>query len=80
MGMEVDNMQIGALVDALGIGIRIEYVCGGKYRLNHHDFGMKALAKEPYVTLLYMPGHYEIFYNKKYDKLVPEASFFLAKL
>lgn len=76
MGKDVDNVQITAFVDALGVPIRIEYVHDSKHRLNHYDFGIEdSPLKEPYITLLYRPGppgHYDILYTKEYHMLVPE--------
>ncbi|XP_020581313.1 uncharacterized protein LOC110025267 isoform X3 [Phalaenopsis equestris] len=73
MGKDVDNVQITAFVDALGVPIRIEYVYDSKHRLNHFDFGVEASPlAEPYITLLFRPGHYDILYTKEYHMLVPE--------
>ncbi|KAL0905397.1 hypothetical protein M5K25_023814 [Dendrobium thyrsiflorum] len=67
MDKDVDNVQIIAFVDALGVPIRIEYVQDSKHKLNHYDFGIEASAlEEPYITLLYRPGHYDILYTKEY--------------
>lgn len=79
MGKDVDNVQITAFVDAFGVPIRIEYVDDGKHKLNHYDFGIEASKlEEPYITLLYRPGHYDILYTKAYHMLVPEARFFFS--
>ncbi|PKU79572.1 Ubiquitin thioesterase otubain-like [Dendrobium catenatum] len=62
MDKDVDNVQIIALVDALGVPIRIEYLQDSASPL-----------EEPYITLLYRPGHYDILYTKEYHVVVPEA-------
>ncbi|KAH0450160.1 hypothetical protein IEQ34_020852 [Dendrobium chrysotoxum] len=67
MDKDVDNVQIIAFVDALGVPIRIEYVQDSEHKLNHYDFGIEASPlEEPYITLLYRPGHYDILYTKEY--------------
>ncbi|XP_028551146.1 ubiquitin thioesterase otubain-like isoform X4 [Dendrobium catenatum] len=73
MDKDVDNVQIIALVDALGVPIRIEYLQDSEHKLNHYDFGIEASPlEEPYITLLYRPGHYDILYTKEYHVVVPE--------
>lgn len=67
MGEEADQLHIIALVDALGVAVRVEYLDGsGGAEVTHHDFlptcgGPSADHHEvPCVTLLYRPGHYDI--------------------
>lgn len=80
MGEESDHVHITALSDALGVPIRVVYLdrssCeNGGVSVNHHDFvpvtndlpcanngGAEAL--NPFITLLYRPGHYDILYPK----------------
>ncbi|KAI3467808.1 hypothetical protein Pfo_024471 [Paulownia fortunei] len=80
MGEESDHVHITALSDALGVPIRIVYLDRsyddkGSVSVNHHDFtpvasdltnantgGTQAL--DPFITLLYRPGHYDILYSK----------------
>uniref|UniRef100_A0A0D6RAV3 Ubiquitin thioesterase n=1 Tax=Araucaria cunninghamii TaxID=56994 RepID=A0A0D6RAV3_ARACU len=77
MGEESDHIHIAALSDALGVPVRVMYLdrssCdAGKTEINHHDFiPSSCLLKdkgvetvEPYVVLLYRPGHYDILYPK----------------
>ncbi|KAL1289325.1 hypothetical protein HN51_057730 [Arachis hypogaea] len=79
MGEESDHVQITALSDALGVPIRVVYLdrssCDtGGVSVNHHDF-MPAASdlpnasvsdgkNNPFITLLYRPGHYDILYPK----------------
>ncbi|XP_021722988.1 ubiquitin thioesterase otubain-like [Chenopodium quinoa] len=76
MGEESDHVHIIALSDALGVPIRVVYLdrssCDtGGVSVNHHDFVPSALSSggsgleiNPYITLLYRPGHYDILYPK----------------
>ncbi|XP_002534741.2 OVARIAN TUMOR DOMAIN-containing deubiquitinating enzyme 1 [Ricinus communis] len=80
MGEESDHVHITALSDALGVAIRVVYLdrssCDtGGVSVNHHDFIPPAgdlpnsnsdgsLSKNPFITLLYRPGHYDILYPK----------------
>ena len=76
MGEEADQLHIIALVDALGVAVRVEYLdgSGNGAEVNHHDFmptqdggagggegeGGASTQQEPRVCLLYTPGHYNI--------------------
>lgn len=77
MGEESDHVHITALSDALGVAIRVVYLdrssCdNGSVSVNHHDFVPPAgndssstlgtEAVNPFITLLYRPGHYDILY------------------
>lgn len=77
MGEESDHVHITALSDALGVAIRVVYLdrssCdNGSVSVNHHDFIPAAgdnssstvvtEAVNPFITLLYRPGHYDILY------------------
>ncbi|GAA0139454.1 hypothetical protein Leryth_004553 [Lithospermum erythrorhizon] len=80
MGEESDHVHITALSDTLGVPIRVVYLdrssCeDGSVNVNHHDFvpgsstptEVTAAASEavnPFITLLYRPGHYDILYPK----------------
>ncbi|XP_057868873.1 OVARIAN TUMOR DOMAIN-containing deubiquitinating enzyme 1 isoform X2 [Cryptomeria japonica] len=77
MGEESDHVHIIALSDALGVPIRVMYLdrssCDpNKREVNCHEFvPANRLLKEkepekidPYVVLLYRPGHYDILYPK----------------
>lgn len=77
MGEESDHVHITALSDALGVPIRVVYLdrssCdNGSVSVNHHDFTPVAgnnssggsEAVNPFITLLYRPGHYDILYPK----------------
>ncbi|KAL2903708.1 Ubiquitin thioesterase otubain-like [Bienertia sinuspersici] len=75
MGEESDHVQIIALSDALGVPIRVVYLdrssCETGVSVNHHDFipcalqnGESSSEINPYITLLYRPGHYDILYSK----------------
>ncbi|KAL5552596.1 hypothetical protein UlMin_039997 [Ulmus minor] len=79
MGEESDHVHITALSDALGVPIRVVYLdrssCdSGGVSVNHHDFipssgdapsGSGTSGKiNPFITLLYRPGHYDILYTK----------------
>ncbi|XP_011020888.1 PREDICTED: ubiquitin thioesterase otubain-like [Populus euphratica] len=80
MGEESDHVHITALSDALGVPIRVVYLdrssCDtGGVSVNHHDFvpapcnlpGATGAGSEninPFITLLYRPGHYDILYPK----------------
>ncbi|XP_045814397.1 OVARIAN TUMOR DOMAIN-containing deubiquitinating enzyme 1 [Trifolium pratense] len=79
MGEESDHVHITAISDALGIPIRVVYLdrssCDtGGVSVNHHDFipaaGDLPSARgssdknNPFITLLYRPGHYDILYPK----------------
>ncbi|XP_021746035.1 ubiquitin thioesterase otubain-like [Chenopodium quinoa] len=76
MGEESDHVHIIALSDALGVPVRVVYLdrssCDtGGVSVNHHDFVPSALSSggsgleiNPYITLLYRPGHYDILYPK----------------
>nr|XP_006817582.1 PREDICTED: uncharacterized protein LOC102807319 [Saccoglossus kowalevskii] len=60
MGKESDHIHIIAITNALGVGVRVEYmdrVSGNE--VNHHDFPEGC---QPNVTFLYRPGHYDILY------------------
>lgn len=77
MGEESDHVHITALSDALGVAIRVVYLdrssCdNGSVSVNHHDFiplagdtsssTVGTEAVNPFITLLYRPGHYDILY------------------
>jgi ubiquitin thioesterase protein OTUB1 len=73
MGEESDHVHITALSDALGVPVRVVYldqngdVNEKPVTVNNHDFipeGMDS-AVDPYVVLLYRPGHYDILYRKE---------------
>ncbi|XP_061368779.1 OVARIAN TUMOR DOMAIN-containing deubiquitinating enzyme 1 [Gastrolobium bilobum] len=79
MGEESDHVHITALCDALGIPIRVVYLdrssCDtGGVSVNHHDFvpvagdlpnaSGSSGKNNPFITLLYRPGHYDILYPK----------------
>ncbi|KAI5600961.1 hypothetical protein Peur_003812 [Populus x canadensis] len=80
MGEESDHMHITALSDALGVPIRVVYLdrssCdAGVVSVNHHDFvpapgnlpsatSASSESINPFITLLYRPGHYDILYPK----------------
>ncbi|KAK7246617.1 hypothetical protein RIF29_41487 [Crotalaria pallida] len=79
MGEESDHVHITALSDALGVPIRVVYLdrssCDtGGVSVNHHDFMPvdgdlpnatdSSEKKNPFITLLYRPGHYDILYPK----------------
>ncbi|OIW13660.1 hypothetical protein TanjilG_08002 [Lupinus angustifolius] len=79
MGEESDHVHITALSDALGVPIRVVYLdrssCDtGGVSVNHHDFmpvdgdlpnaSGSSEKKNPFITLLYRPGHYDILYPK----------------
>ncbi|KAJ6428464.1 hypothetical protein OIU84_023816 [Salix udensis] len=80
MGEESDHMHITALSDALGVPIRVVYLdrssCdAGGVSVNHHNFvpapgnlpsGSSASSESinPFITMLYRPGHYDILYPK----------------
>mmetsp|Transcript_28681 Transcript_28681/g.37596 ORF Transcript_28681/g.37596 Transcript_28681/m.37596 type:complete len:267 (+) Transcript_28681:100-900(+) len=64
MGKECEQVQIIALTAALDIPIRIEYLDGREFTdsLNQLVFPE---GREPLVTLLYRPGHYDILSAEK---------------
>lgn len=76
MGCESDHVHIVALTDALGVGVRVEYLDrseeegaaegggggSGGGNPNHHDFVPEGAGSPPSVVLLYRPGHYDILY------------------
>ncbi|KAJ4827407.1 ubiquitin-specific protease otu1 [Turnera subulata] len=79
MGEESDHVHITAISDALGVPIRVVYLdrssCDtGGVSVNHHDFipttdlpnaaSGSAKSANPFITLLYRPGHYDILYPK----------------
>ncbi|KAG6791390.1 hypothetical protein POTOM_000509 [Populus tomentosa] len=80
MGEESDHMHITALSDALGVPICVVYLdrssCdAGVVSVNHHDFvpapgnppsatSASSESINPFITLLYRPGHYDILYPK----------------
>ncbi|XP_060213534.1 OVARIAN TUMOR DOMAIN-containing deubiquitinating enzyme 1 [Lycium barbarum] len=78
MGEESDHVHITALSDALGVPVRVVYLdrssCeNSSINLNHHDFvptcgnvGNNGDSEtiNPFITLLYRPGHYDILYPK----------------
>lgn len=80
MGEESDHVHITALSDALEVPIRVVYLdrssCDtGGVSVNHHDFipttgdvpnssSDGSVTKNPFITLLYRPGHYDILYPK----------------
>ncbi|KAJ8547768.1 hypothetical protein K7X08_011354 [Anisodus acutangulus] len=78
MGEESDHVHITALSDALGVPVRVVYLdrssCeNSSINLNHHDFvpgsgnvgnNGDSESINPFITLLYRPGHYDILYPK----------------
>lgn len=60
VNVECDQVQIIALTEALGVAVAIEYLdaSGAPSRVVFPDGG------EPFVTLLYRPGHYDILYGR----------------
>jgi ubiquitin thioesterase protein OTUB1 len=63
MGQECEQLQVLALAEATGIGVRIEYLDGRSATTNiqAHRFGPVDSAIQ--LTLLYRPGHYDILYS-----------------
>lgn len=61
MYKESDHIHIIALCNALGVGVRVEYMDrgGDGSEVKAHDFPED---KAPSVFLLYRPGHYDILY------------------
>ena len=78
MGEEADQLHITALVDAIGVGCRVEYLDGNGAgdHVDHHDFMPSSqqqqqseaapTSAEPPIHLLYRPGHYDIL-NARID-------------
>jgi ubiquitin thioesterase protein OTUB1 len=71
MGEESDHVHISALSDALGVPVRVVYLDQSgdinekPVTVNHHDFiPADRPGVDPYVVLLYRPGHYDILYRK----------------
>jgi len=63
MGRESDQLIITALAQALNISLRVEYLDQSRLNAaNSYDFAITA-GKQPCVTLLYRPGHYDILYK-----------------
>lgn len=78
MGEESDHVHITALSDALGVPVRVVYldqsgeINDKPVTVNNHDFipeGMDT-AVDPYVVLLYRPGHYDILYRNENSRNV----------
>jgi len=78
MGQECEQLQVLALAEAVGVGVRIEYLDGRPLRqpeneLHHHEFGpsnsdnnnssANTTTTTTQLTLLYRPGHYDILYK-----------------
>jgi ubiquitin thioesterase protein OTUB1 len=68
MGQECEQIQVLALAEAVGVGVRIEYLDGRQLqsdhnKLTHHHFGPEDACT--HLTLLYRPGHYDILYKKE---------------
>lgn len=60
MFKESDHIHIIALCSALGVGVRVEYVDRGENAtVKSHDFPE---GSQPFVYLIYRPGHYDILY------------------
>lgn len=61
MYKESDHIHIIALCNALGVGVRVEYMDRGGEggEVKAHNFPED---KTPSVFLLYRPGHYDILY------------------
>ncbi|DAZ97370.1 TPA: hypothetical protein N0F65_003393 [Lagenidium giganteum] len=71
MGKECDQPQIAALTEALGVGVKIEYLDGSvgvdeplQSYICAPSTGNDTLAAQPIITLLYRPGHYDILYPR----------------
>ena len=66
MGKEVEEIQINALTEYLGIKTKIEYLDGKPFdnELSCVTFNVNDLDKDTQfdVHLLYRPGHYDIIY------------------
>lgn len=78
MGEESDHVHITALSDALGVPVRVVYldqsgdINDKPVTVNNHDFipeGMDT-SVDPFVILLYRPGHYDILYRKENSRNV----------
>ena len=64
MNKESDHIHITALTSALSVSIRVQYMDRGEGgKVNYHDFPDTGRADEPYLHLLYRPGHYDILYK-----------------
>lgn len=77
MGEESDHIHITALTDALRVPVRVVYLdnsptgSSDTAEVNVHDFFPGNLGasgtgerEEPFIALLYRPGHYDILYAK----------------
>lgn len=58
---EVEELEVTALAEALGVGIRIQHMDVSGGNINHHDVPE---GVEPLVNMLYRPGHYDLIYPK----------------
>lgn len=56
---EVEQLEVIALANAMGVGLRIEHLDASEGDLNHHDFPE---GIECEVFMLYRPGHYDLIY------------------
>jgi len=59
MGRECEQIHIIALCEALGVSVAIEYLDGSSGPLACLTLPE---GREPAITLLYRPGHYDILY------------------
>ena len=64
MNKESDHIHITALTSALSVNVRVQYMDRGEGgKVNYHDFPDTNGKDQPYIHLLYRPGHYDILYN-----------------
>uniref|UniRef100_A0A914HD81 Ubiquitin thioesterase n=1 Tax=Globodera rostochiensis TaxID=31243 RepID=A0A914HD81_GLORO len=66
MWRECDHVAIIALVNSIGVSIRIEYMDRSQAPSGgwHHDFLVEG-DQQPKLFFLYRPGHYDILYRRE---------------
>lgn len=65
MQKESDHIHVIAITEAMGVGVRINYLDRGGCvsKVNTHDFPEG--VPNPAIHLLYRPGHYDILYPRE---------------
>ena len=64
MGRESEEIHIVALATFLQVNVRVAHLDqSATESVNFHDYTFSPDTQEPFITILYRPGHYDLIYK-----------------